>query len=324
MRLVAPVLTLAIASVAALVLALSSAPVLERGERPAEQILRIAGASLTGQILFGHAGDVWAAQGNGLQQLTQGGRHWGQPDGSPNGSEVALVGWGQSSTDIFVLDLASSTFGQLTLSEQPRIANNDWAFHPQWSPDGESIAFVTDRSSPHPVLWVMRSDGSNKTQLTPARSAQDAIDSFAWSPDGTQIAATRSEGSLSQIDIIDVAQPGLSMQITDEPGGAFDPTWSPDGQYVAFAAREGARTRIRVIDMTSGQATTLGDADTARSPTWSPYGGQVAYLALVGREFELFVLNVSIDSTGQLSAGPPAQLTSRFGADATSGLSWLP
>ena len=46
--------------------------------------------------------------------------------------------------------------------------------------------------------------------------------------------------------------------------------------------------------------------------------------ALSGRDFELHVVDISSDADGRLTASRPVLLTSRFGVDATSGLSWAP
>jgi len=281
-------------------------------------------ATISGRILFGHSGDVWIAEAGGLYPLTQGGRYWGQPDWSPDGTHVVLVGWGQNATDLFVLHAESTELRQLTRSQQRRLADNDWVFLPRWSPDGALIAYLTDRSTTYPMLWTMRPDGTNPRALVQPRSGFDAVDTFAWSPDATRIAATRFDSTVSQIQVIELAAPTRARPITNEPGGAFDPSWSPDGSQIAYAAREGRRTVIKVIDAQGGAPTTVVQTDLARTPEWSPSGTALAYVALQGREFELFTVDLSTDRDGRLTASRPNQLTSQFGVDATSGLSWGP
>src|SRR3954447_11594885 len=158
-------------------------------------------AAVEGRLLFGHAGDIWIAEGGSLQAVTQGGRRWGQPDWSPDQSSIAMIGWGPGATDIFVLPTDGSDLRQLTRSQKPLLRDNDWVFHPRWSPDGQTIAFVADRNSPYPMLWVMRSDGSGARQLTRAVTAQDAVDSLAWAPDGARLAVTRFSSGSSEVQI---------------------------------------------------------------------------------------------------------------------------
>jgi TolB protein len=212
---------------------------------------------------------------------------------------------------------------QLTRSQQRSLQDNDWVFFPRWSPDGQFIAYLSDRATNYPMIWIMRPDGSAQRQLTQVRRGMDASDTFSWSPDGTQIAVTGFAGPTSQIHLIDLARPTTSRIITNEPGGAFDPAWSPDGSLIAYAAREGRNTLIRVMDAASaGPPTTLIQGEWARSPRWSPSGTALAYIAMAGSDFELFVADITVDREGRLGTRRPAQITNRFGVEATSGLSW--
>jgi TolB protein len=285
----------------------------------------LALASAPGRIYFGHEGDIWVAEAGSISQLTQGGRYWGQPDASPDGTEVALVGWNSSSSDVFVMNVDGSDLRQLTRSQQRLLRNNDWVFLPRWSPDGELIAYVSDRASAYPMLWTMLFNGANARQILPPRGNLDGIDAYTWSPDGARIAATRFDASTSQIQLIELAAPARSRAITNEPGGAFDPAWSPDGANIAYAARDGRRVVIKVIDSQGvGPPTTLVQTDMGRAPRWSPSGSALAYVALVGRQFEVLTVDINTDRDGALVAGRPSQITSQFGVDATSGLSWAP
>jgi TolB protein len=173
------------------------------------------------------------------------------------------------------------------------------------------------------MLWMMRPDGTAPRQITFVRNGADAIDSFAWSPDGSQIAATRFNLTDSQISIIDLGPPATSRQVTAEAGGAYDPAWSPDGHYLAYMARNGTRSVISVLDLQTGTTTPLFETDMARSPQWSPNGTSLAYLALSGKNFEIFTLDLRWDASGAVQPGRTTQLTSDFGADGVSGLSWV-
>jgi TolB protein len=276
-----------------------------------------------GRILFGHAGDIWTAESGSLAPLTQGGRYWGQADWSPDGSRVALIGWGQNATDLFVLDPSAGEWRQLTRGQQRRLADSEWIYYPRWSPDGEQIAYLSDRNSEYPMLWTIRADGSGARQLMNVRSGLGAIDSLSWSPDGSKIAVTGFRDRVGQIFIIDLARPANPRALTAEPGGAFDPAWSPDGEHIAYVAREGRTTMIRLIEAEGhGEGTTIVQGEFPRSPRWSPYGSELAYLALSGSEFELFVAPIGVTAEGAHVAGRPTQLTRQFGVDSTSAISW--
>ena len=56
---------------------------------------------------------------------------------------------------------------------------------PAWSPDGDTIAFVSDRDGNEEVYTMDASDGSSQTDLTNDAAVDRAPD---WSPDGARIA----------------------------------------------------------------------------------------------------------------------------------------
>ncbi len=275
-----------------------------------------------GRIIFGHKGDIWIAENGRLSQITEGGRYWGEPDWSPDGTRIALIGWGQNATELFVLE-PGGELQQLTRSQQRRLADNDWIHYPRWSPDGELIAYLSDRSSEYAMLWTMHPDGTGARQMFNARSGLSAVDSLSWAPDGSRIAVTGFKDSGSQIYIVDISRPGPLRQLTSEPGGAFDPAWSPDGGYIAYVTRDGRNTQIRLIDADGqGPASTIVQGEYPRSPRWSPYGSELAYMALAGQEFELFVVPIGLNADGEHVAGRSTQITRQFGVDSTSAIAW--
>ncbi len=118
---------------------------------------------------------------------------------------------------------------------EPRavVASTRMDHSPQFSPDGERIAFVSDRTGSS-ELWVSDSDGSNALKLTSYGSA--IVTAPTWSPDGREVAFQVIEGSRSEIDV--VAADGASpRRLTTDGGGGSMPFWSRDGEWIYMNQR---------------------------------------------------------------------------------------
>ena len=72
---------------------------------------------------------------------------------------------------------------------------------PSWSPDGQHIAFDSERDG-RAEIYVMDSDGSNPRRLTD-HSAEDR--SPSWSPDGRHIAFESNRDGDWEIYVMDIA-----------------------------------------------------------------------------------------------------------------------
>lgn len=311
----------AVFAVSAAILVTTSVRTAGANEQASASSAPVASA-LPGRLVFARGGDIWHLVDGKVEPVTREGG-WRQPRLSPDGTQIAAIGLYTSASEVFVLDADGSGYRQLTRNRRLPSSQSDWAFHPTWSPDGGSLAFVTDRSSFYPMLWRMNPDGTGARQLTFPTNGLDAYDSFAWSPDGRQLAATRYGVSAPQIHLLDVSRPAGARAITRFEAGAMDPAWSPDGQYLAYVAREGARSTVYIVNVESlDQPVALADAELARGPTWSPGGNTVAYIGFTGNTFEIFSVDLT-ERDGLLApAGRPSQVTVQFGVDAVSGLSW--
>ncbi len=94
---------------------------------------------------------------------------------------------------------------------------------PVWSPAGEEIAFVSDRSGV-PGIYVMNEDGTNVIHLSQGLPIAVLP---RWSSDGTQIAFVSDDGNENQ-DIYRVSPDGSGLvNLTRNPAQDTFPVWLP-------------------------------------------------------------------------------------------------
>lgn len=290
--------------------------------------------ALPGRILFIKDGDLWLIDASGPQQIATGGT-FSQPDWAPDGSSLAYVYRGTNFADIFVTDDQGQTQTRLTDSQSTVLDNNDWNLRPAFSPDGQTIAFVSDHNSALPTLWLVNADGTGRRPVTTPGLQEENVDALSWSPDGTQLAFTMfNEPGPTQVAVAPMsaatgATGGATSQparvLTSQTGGALDPAWSPDGTWLAYAGHEGQVTELYGLQPDNAEATPTrltSDGLFARSPVWSPDGQHIAYLSNKTGDFEIFEIDITTDASGGLVASQPRQVTRGLNVDASSGLSW--
>ena len=176
-----------------------------------------------------------------------------------------------------------------------------------WSPDGKTIAFVSNISGRN-NLWTVAAEGGWPTQLTISDQRQS---SPAWSPDGKWIAYQSDYDGDEQWDIFLVSpKTGQVINLTNTREIAEQsPTWSPDGRYLAYIVKPKTSStyEIDIYDTLMRQVNhlTTGTAKDLRNthPIWSKDGKWIAYTQsqAKGTDSNVFVADVASDKSTLLT-----------------------
>jgi Tol biopolymer transport system component len=186
-------------------------------------------------ILFNHLDQIWVMNADGSDQhaLTHGAEAENlQPSWAPDGTKVIFArctspfGARRCSIDVMNADGSGIT----------KLLGGDWVNQfPEYSPDGETIAFVSNRGGYVSNIWVMDSEGQGLKRLTPPVLQAWAPD---WSPDGTHIVFT-SDLELPFSSVWVMRSDGTDLkELTHPTGGhqAFMARYSPDGTKIALVS----------------------------------------------------------------------------------------
>ena len=142
----------------------------------------------------------------------------------------------------------------------------------QYAPDGDSIAFASNRSG-STEIWKCNADGSNAVQLTSFGAS--ATFCPRWAPDGKSIAfASDPEG---QWDIYVINADGAALRrLTSDPSGDVMPTWSRDGKWLYFAKNRSGDGQVWKMPAAGGEAVQL-TKNGGGLPEESPDGKRLYY-----------------------------------------------
>jgi TolB protein len=283
--------------------------------------------TVDGKLAYVKRGDIWRWSGGRAEQVTRGNAYEG-PAWSPDGTMLAVSFMGENHSDIVVLGESGARLRQLTHNfSNVSIKAQAWGRKPAWSPDGGSVAYVSDQGALDAAgertldmsLFLIDADGGTPRKLVVQLPYSGGLDWPTWSLDGTRIAYAAFDSAPSQIQVYNLSTRQW-RNITSHPEGAYDPAWSPDGRWIAYVVRERGRHDINVMRADGTESVRVTDTGANRAPAWSPDGQLLAYVTNVAGSFEIAVLRLALGEG--VAASEPRQLTRGENVEAPSGLSW--
>ena len=239
---------------------------------------------------------VWATRDGREDAIKAPSRAYVMARLSPDGRKVALDVREQQA-DIWIWDFDRDNFSRLTFDQK-----NDR--NPLWMPDGQRIAFASNRSSGSLGLYWQRADGIGQAESL--ATANGFMVPTSVSRDGTRIALMENlDISLVTLDP-SARGPRRSEPLLATPFNEDNGEISPDGRWLAYQSNESGQNQIYVRSFPNPddfrlQATTAG----GRAPAWSRNGRELFYL-----DANNMLTSVPVQSGATFNAGRPTKLLS--------------
>jgi Tol biopolymer transport system component/serine/threonine protein kinase len=221
------------------------------------------------------------------------------PGLSPDGRSIVYASRAGGDWDIYLQRVGGQTSGNLT---EDSTADDT---HPAFSPDGEFIAFRSERQGGG--IFIMGATGENIRRLTTGFGYNPA-----WSPDGKEIicaaAKTRDPANRSVIPsklcAINVAT-GEERLVTE--GDAVQPAWSPHGHRIAYwGLQKGGQRDLWTISAAGGEPVQVTEDDALDwNPVWSPDGKHLYFASDRSGSMNLWRVRIEEES-GRVMGQPEA------------------
>jgi eukaryotic-like serine/threonine-protein kinase len=189
------------------------------------------------------------------------------PQLSPDGRMVvfAKLDPRKGAADVWVHDVPRGASRRLTSG----LSNH---LDPVWSPDGKSIAFLSDRAGMYDLYTL---DASGSQLQTIWKSGLDKQDP-SWTSDGRIVVMVDRPDTAGDLYVADQQ----STPVWSSPAYEGEPAPSPDGKWIAYVTYGMTQdtNNVLVRPFKGGSAIQVSSAG-GRQPAWSPDGKEIYYAA---------------------------------------------
>jgi Tol biopolymer transport system component len=211
-----------------------------------------------------------------LQQVTTGAGQDIEVAVSPDSKRLAYATLRQNA-DIWRLPVSPQT-GLPSGTPEAVISTTREDSRGAWSPDGNMVAFNSDRAGDMNI-WLFALADSSTRQLTTGHGGDFQPN---WSPDEKRIAFFSSRSGSPNIWEVEIAS-GALRRLTSNSGVNVNPFYSPDGQVIAYQSDQSGRLEVWVMNADGSSPRPLTNLGaTGHFMRWTPDGTGVVFRCTCG------------------------------------------
>jgi dipeptidyl aminopeptidase/acylaminoacyl peptidase len=191
---------------------------------------------------------------------------------SPDGSRLAIAVEQEGKIELWVKAMPAGPLTRLAF-------DGTLNYRPSWSPDGQSILFISDMSG-RTALYRIAADGSTTAELV--HDDARAVDEGALSEDGRWLVYRSGSGGGRDVHGLRL---GAESAVALAAGQfeEFSPTLSADGRWLAYASYETGRTEVYVRPFPqAASARWQVSREGGSEPTWSHTSRELFYRNAAG------------------------------------------
>jgi serine/threonine-protein kinase len=221
-----------------------------------------------GRVGGGSAAMVWVTRDGTVEEIHPG---WTEdfsfPRLSPDGTHLAVGINANDETQIWIKQLDRGPLPKLTFA-------GSLNYRPAWTPDGRSVAFVSDRGD-NRDLYLRRADGTGQAELL--LDEEQVIEEVTYSPDGEWL-VYRETAESRDLYALRGGADSVPVPLMTEGFSESAPAVSPDGRWLAYVSTKSGQSEVYVRPFpNTNDGKWLISTDGGTEPVWAHSGLELFY-----------------------------------------------